>query len=120
MLGGGGETIFLKNFWIFSDSRTDEFSYNNFSNSTIDQFKYSHFVCLPVYHINIMHVFQCVRGFARGGGETQLRGGRSQGSPPLLYQTLDTYVSAVCHFDLAHLSTLEVCYYAIITIAKKL
>ena len=29
----GGETIFLKKFWIFSDSRTDEFSYNNFSNS---------------------------------------------------------------------------------------
>ena len=50
--GGGGETIFFKCFWIFSDSRTDEFSYNNFSNSTIDQFKYSHFVCLPVYHIH--------------------------------------------------------------------
>ena len=46
--GGGGETIFLKKFWIFSDSRTDKFSYNNFSN----QFKYSHFVCLPVYHIH--------------------------------------------------------------------
>ena len=29
----GGETVFLKKFWIFSDSRTDEFSYNNFSNS---------------------------------------------------------------------------------------
>ena len=30
----------------------------------------------------------------------------------------DTYVtSAVCHFDLAHLSTLKVCYYAIVTIA---
>ena len=27
------ETVFLKKFWIFSDSRTDEFSYNNFSNS---------------------------------------------------------------------------------------
>ena len=40
----------MKFFWIFLDSRTDEFSYNNFSNSTIDQFKYSHFVCLPVYH----------------------------------------------------------------------
>ena len=48
----GGETIFLKKFWIFSDSRTDKFSYNNFSNSTIDQFKYSHFVCLPIYHIH--------------------------------------------------------------------
>ena len=30
---GGGETIFLKKLWIFSDSKTDEFSYNNFSNS---------------------------------------------------------------------------------------
>ena len=29
----GGEAIFFKKFWIFSDSRTDEFSYNNFSNS---------------------------------------------------------------------------------------
>ena len=29
---GGGETVFLKKFWIFSDSRTDKFSYNNFSN----------------------------------------------------------------------------------------
>ena len=28
-----GDTIFLKKFWIFSDGRTDEFSYNNFSNS---------------------------------------------------------------------------------------
>ena len=45
-----GEPYFLKFFWIFSDSTTDEFSYNNFSN--IDQFKYSHFVCLPVYHIH--------------------------------------------------------------------
>ena len=64
------DSIFLKKFWIFSESRTAEFSYNNFSNvysSAIDQFKYSHFVCLPKY-INIMHVFQCVRGFARGGG----------------------------------------------------
>ena len=30
LLGGG--TVFLKKFWIFSDNRTDEFSYNNFSN----------------------------------------------------------------------------------------
>ena len=29
----GGETVFLKKFRIFSDSRTAEFSYNNFSNS---------------------------------------------------------------------------------------
>ena len=28
-----GETVFLKKFWIFSDSRTAKFSYNNFSNS---------------------------------------------------------------------------------------
>ena len=28
-----------------------------------------------------MHVFQCVRGFARGGWELSL-GGKSQGSPP--------------------------------------
>ena len=52
----GGETVFLKKFWIFLDSRTDKFSYNNFSNSifisAIDQFKCSHFVCLPVYHIH--------------------------------------------------------------------
>ena len=47
-----GETISLKFFWIFSDSGTDEFSYNNFSNSTIDQFKYSQFVCLPVCRIH--------------------------------------------------------------------
>ena len=31
----GGETVFLKKFWIFSDSRTAEFSYNNFSNSIV-------------------------------------------------------------------------------------
>ena len=30
---GGGETVFLKKFWIFSESRTAEFRYNNFSNS---------------------------------------------------------------------------------------
>ena len=53
--GGGGETIFLKKFWIFSDSRTDEFSYIILVivySSAIDQFKYSHYVCLPVYHIH--------------------------------------------------------------------
>ena len=50
----GGETIFLKKFWIFSDSRTDKFSYIILIvySSAIDQFKYSHFVCLPVYHIH--------------------------------------------------------------------
>ena len=41
-----------------------------------------------------MHVFQCVRGFARGvgggGGGTRLKGGNPR-IPPLLYQTLLFY-----------------------------
>ena len=51
---GGGETIFLKKFWIFSDSRTDEFSYIILVivySLAIDQFKYSNFVCLPVFSV---------------------------------------------------------------------
>ena len=51
----GGETIFLKKFWIFSDSRTDKFSFIILVivySSAIDQFKCSHFVYLPVYHIH--------------------------------------------------------------------
>ena len=40
-----------------------------------------------------MHVFQCVRGFARWG-ETQLRGGGDPRVPPLLYQTLQTILSS--------------------------
>ena len=42
------------------------------------------FVCQFIIYINIMHVFQCVRGFARGRklslGDPRV--------PPLLYQTL--------------------------------
>ena len=67
----GGKPYFLRNFGYF---RTVEQTNSVIIilvivySSAIDQLKYSHFVCLPVYHyINIMHVFQCVRGFARGG-----------------------------------------------------
>ena len=41
--------IFLKKFWIFSDSRTDEFSYNNFGYSIFIGSSLN--ILLPVYHI---------------------------------------------------------------------
>ena len=78
----GGETI---NFGYFRTAEQTNSVIIIVYSSAIDQFKYSHFVCLPVYHyINIMHVFQCVRGFVRGGGgKLSLGGGgKSQGSPP--------------------------------------
>ena len=46
--GGGGETVFLRNFENF---RTVIIILVIVYSSAIDQFKYSHFVCLPVYHI---------------------------------------------------------------------
>ena len=73
LLGGG--TIFLKNFWIFSDSKQTN------SVIIIIVIVLILFVCQFIIYINIMHVFQCVRGFARGG-KLSLGGGRSQGSPP--------------------------------------